>query len=147
MPPTSEQLQTFLQALAVDRGHLGLVVTKADPRPLDLRMPDVGMSSLDLDAATDPEAAVSLLFNAAHEGGWVRLNLVDGSLPGRLYNQLRLISTSGHLDAAMRGQAGNVQELRWPGTSKVIVVASQKALDKISVPTFLNLFGPILRES
>ena len=139
------KLENFLSALAIDHGHLGLVVTDGEVGTVALPLIKNGLASIDLDAQTDPDAVLSLLLDCAKRSRWCRLNLVDGSLPGRVYNQLRNLSVTGHLDVAQIGAKGMGQEVRWPAEAKVVLVANSAILEQISVPTFLNLFGPVLR--
>ncbi|GEM_PF-2311448 len=146
MSTFAPQLETFLRALAIDRGHLGLVVVNKDPKKLSLPGLTEGAVVVNLDAKSDVEAALAVLIDCAKQGEWMRLNLAGSTFPGRLYNQLRNISTMGHIQAGQVGPAGDVIELRWPKESKIIVVATQATIDKIQVPTFLHLFGPVVRE-
>jgi hypothetical protein len=140
MEYTSEQLSTFLRALTIDRGHLGLLVTKGDPGDVVVTAPADGADVIALSEDTDAESVLDRLAVCAHEARWCRLHLLDGTLPGRVYNQLRSIATTGHGEA--RGK-----DFLWPDVAKIVVCVSEETEAKISVPTFLNLFGPILRAS
>jgi hypothetical protein len=142
----SSQFETFVRALAIDLGHLGLVVVNGDPKKLSL--PGLAQDAVvvNLDAKSDAESALAALMDCAKQGKWLRLNLALGTFSGRLYNQLRNISTMGRVQAGQVGSAGELIELRWPQEAKIVVVATDAIIENIAIPTFLNLFGPIVRE-
>lgn len=132
--------------MAIDAGHLGLVIVKKEPKKLALPGLAAEATVLNLDAKSDPEAALATLIDSARRGKWLRLNLAGGAFPARLYNQLRNISTMGRIQAAQVGVAGDLVELRWPKEAKIVIVATEATLEKIAIPTFLHLFGPVVRE-
>ena len=139
------KLQTFISALAVDRGNLGLIVTGGEPKAMVPPSLSAGIASIDLDTQTDPYSIVSLLQDCAKRARWCRINLLDGSMPGRVYNQLRQLSTTGHLDVVQGAADGKEKNVKWPSGAKVVIVVNESVLKKIQEPTFLNLFGPVLR--
>ncbi len=142
---TPLQLENFLRALAIDRGHLGLVVVEQDPGKLSLPESVRDAATANIDERADAEALLDTLADCARRGRWLRLDLVDGTMPGRVYDQLRAIAATGHFRAAAVGAPGDLIDLRWPREAKIIVVAGRAELGKMAVPTFLNLFGPVLR--
>lgn len=140
------QLEQFFQALAIDRGHLGLVVVNKDAKRVSLPGPAKDAVVVNVSETSDAEAVLAMLMDCAKQKKWLRLNLASGALSGRLYNQLRNISTMGRIQAGQVGAAGDMVELRWPNEAKIVIVATQASLNKLAIPTFLNLFGPIVRE-
>jgi hypothetical protein len=147
MPLSNPQLQNFIAALAVDRGCLGLVVTASEVAALALPFPKGKIGHATVGSDADPEDAITALLGAAQDTRWCRLDLVDGNLPGRVYNQLRMLATSGHLQIVNPAIEVGMTDVRWPVEAKIVVVISQASLDAMTVPAFLDLFGPILREA
>jgi hypothetical protein len=140
-------LNDFIAALSVDRGNLGLIVTKGDTDTVAIALPGGKFERVVVGKEADPEQAIAALLAAAKNKCWCRFDLKDGELSGRVYNQLRALGTSGHLQIVNPpGKEENMVEMLWPAEAKVLVVISRAALEKITVPTLLNLFGPILRE-
>lgn len=141
----TSKLQSFLSALAVDESHLGLVVTDEEPQAVVLQTLSIGIASIDLTDQTDPDSVLSLLQDCAKHVRWCRINLLDSVLSGRIYNQLRLLSTTGHLDMVQGMSDSKEKNVRWPSGAKIVVVINAQMLEHIEPPTFQNLFGPILR--
>lgn len=142
----TSKLQNFLSALAIDESHMGLIVTDGEPQSIVLPSLSVGMASTDLSAETDPESVFSLLRDCAKRERWCRLNVLESpALSGNIYNQLRLLSTTGHLDMVLGTPDGKEKNILWPSGAKIVVVVNARVLDQITIPTFLNLFGPVLR--
>ena len=147
MSISKTQLNDFIAALSVDRGNLGLIVTNGDTDTLDIALPGGKHEHVIVGKEADPEQAIASLLAAAKNKRWCRLDLKEGELSGRVYNQLRALGTSGHLQVVnLPGKEENMIDMLWPTEAKVLVVISRAALEKITVPTFPNLFGPILRE-
>ena len=136
---TNDTLAAFTRALAIDRGHLGLIITSGDPGLLTLPAPADAAEIIALTVDTDPESVLDRLVACASEGRWCRIHLLDGALPGRVYNQLRTIATTGHATAR------DGTDVRWPDAVGIVVMIAQGAEQHITVPTFLDLFGPVLR--
>ena len=147
MPISKTQLNDFIVALSIDRGNLGLIVTKGDAGTVAIALPGGKFERAVVGKEADPEQAIGVLLAAAKNKRWCRLDLKDGELSGRVYNQLRALGTSGHLQIVNPpGKEKNMIDMLWPTEAKVMVVISRDSLDKMTVSTFLNLFGPILRE-
>ena len=147
MPISKTQLNDFLVALSVDRGNLGLIVTAGDAGALIVDLPNGTFERTEIGKDADPEQTIASLLAVAKNKHWCRLDHKDGELSGRVYNQLRALGTSGHLQIVNPpGKEKNMIDMLWPAESKVLVVISRASLEKITVSTFLNLFGPILRE-
>lgn len=142
----TSKLQSFLSALTVDESHLGLIVTDEEPQAVVLSTLSVGVASLDLTAETDLKSVLSLLQDCAKRVRWCRINVLESSaLSGSIYNQLRLLSTIGHLDIVQGLSDGKEKNIRWPSGAKIVIVVNEHVLKQIKIPTFLNLFGSILR--
>jgi len=137
MSEIQKDLPTFLAALTAGRDPIGLVVTAQDfSLPRDLRL-----AVIDVDAQTDGETAVEQFLACAKSGQWCAVNLLDGSLPPALYNQLRNVAAMGHLQI---NRGTEVEDVAWPIASRIVVTVAATDVDKVPIPTFLSLFGPIL---
>lgn len=145
MPLEQDQVSKFFAALAVDPGALGLLVTHGADAPASLPPVQGGMAHAEVDVQTDPQDMFSLFSDCAKRGRWCLIRLIDGTLPPSLYACLRELSSNGHL--AFQDRQGNGQDMRWPREAKIVLLVSADALEQVEVPTFLNLFGPILRET
>jgi len=79
------------------------------------------------------------------EKKWGFIELEDIFLPGKVYNQLRLLSISNRLQVL--GLAGSKEgeiNLKQPKESRIIMIGNEDILSQIKIPTFLRLFGPII---
>jgi hypothetical protein len=67
---------------------------------------------------------------------------MTAAIDPRLYNALRGVSTNGHLNF-LRGE--EVVDVAWPAEAKIFCCLAEPTLRAITIPTFLNLFGPVYR--
>ena len=125
MPIPKTQLNDFIAALSVDRGNLGLIVTKGDTDTLAVALPGEKFERAVVGKEADPEQAIASLLAAAKNKRWCRLDLKDGELSGRVYNQLRALGTSGHLQIINPPNSEkDMVDMRWPDETKVVAVIS-----------------------
>ena len=78
------------------------------------------------------------------EKKWGLIELEDGFLPGRAYNQLRLLSANNRLQIFDLAGENEEINLKQPKESRIIIVGNEDILSQIKIPTFLRLFGPII---
>lgn len=139
MSYSPEQISTFISALQHGQDPIGLIVHSDQSDTLVFSdLPK--MSPIDLTGDIDPSNVFEHIFDCAQSSTWCRINVLDSNIAGNTYNLLRVIATTGHV------QDTSVDtNILWPQTAKILVVISQEILEHISIPTFLNLFGPVLR--
>ena len=90
-----------------------------------------------------PEEILAKLSEALEKKQWIFLELADGILPARVYNQVRLLASTNRLDYLPSG-AHDFAAMRQQPESRLIVLVSEGNLKKITHQKFLDLFGPIL---
>ncbi len=107
------------------------------PKKSDLEIISVNQNSF-------PDEIISKIIEGFDAKKWIVIDLEDGSMPGRLYNQLRLLAAVNRIQifhlAGRRNEEVNVKQ---PGESRVVVVSSRENLERIENPTFINLFGVV----
>lgn len=145
---TIKKLLTFFQALdMVSSGNapdLGMIVIepKINPEEIAKMAPEKSVC-LTLDKNSLPDDILSEIQKAFEEKKWIFIELKDGYLPGRIYNQLRNLSINGKMQVFNFSGKDEV-EIHQPPQSRIVLLATKKAIDAVEAPTFLNLFGPII---
>lgn len=139
MPTTLE----FLLALEQLPDPLGLIVTADDPS--SYKLPDVrgGLAQASLTDAQSADDVLSFISDGVGRGRWCRIDVLTADIHPRFYQAMRSLSATGHMQYLKDGEVADVPLA--PG-AKVVCVIAQATLDRVSIPTFLNLFGIIHRE-
>jgi len=75
---------------------------------------------------------------------WLLVGLKDGYLPGRIHNQLRLLSIQNRLQIFDLIGKQEAVDLRMPEESRIVFLISQENLSKIHNANFIKLFGPVI---
>lgn len=135
-------LSTFFSALAAGRDRLGLAVTHQAVHASDLPK-GISVKEIFVNAETSAQETIKQLCDATVSGAWVLVHLEDGSLPGSVYNQLRQIATTGHVQ--MRDADDILLDTVCPEAMRIVVVVEPNVFSRIPIPTFINLFGPVYR--
>jgi hypothetical protein len=136
-------VQEFFLALEQSKESLGLIVTQKDPSQFVFPEARGGLVQVDISDETVPDERLSLIADCARRGRWCRLNFLSSEIPPSIYQGLRSIVGTGHLQYQKGGEVIDVSVA--PG-AKIICVIAEETLTHVSVPTFLNLFGIIHRE-
>lgn len=97
-----------------------------------------------LSSEVHPDNFLKALIQAFRNKKWLLVEIRDGYLPGRIYNQLRLLSLQNRLQIFNLGDEEEIN-YKMPPESRIVFLSSQESLSKINNPTFLKLFGPIIR--
>jgi len=84
---------------------------------------------------------IKFIIKAFKEKKWGLIELEDGFLPSRAYNQLRLLSINNRLQIFEQEKEMNLKQ---PEECRLIIVGDEEVLSQIKIPTFLRLFGPII---
>ena len=88
---------------------------------------------------------LKFIIKVFEEKKWGLIELEDGFLPAKAYNQLRLLSINNHLQVFdLADKKGEEADIKQPKESRLIIVGNEEVLSKIKIPTFLRLFGPII---
>ncbi|MCH7759080.1 hypothetical protein IID20_01860 [Patescibacteria group bacterium] len=147
-----QKIEEFFQALdkvSHDPGDLydlGLIVSDR------IKIKDLINSSsyfkkadvFNLSRQVHPDEFLKTLVKAFRNKKWLLVELIDGYLPARIYNQLRLLSIGNRLQ--IFNLAGEEEiNLKMPSESRVVFFTTQSEVPKINNPNFLKLFGPIIK--
>lgn len=91
-----------------------------------------------------PDDILKKIVEAFQNKKWVILELEEAYMPGRLYNQLRLLSLENKLEV-VNLMSSNEQEtvIQQPEESRVFVVTNKEVSEKLGV-SFMSLFGSVL---
>lgn len=145
-----EKLEIFCQALdgVAHRGlfDLGLIIKKATLKKEDLvsgypKTKDAFWFELDKDSYTDDFLA--LLLKAFKEKKWLFLELKDGYLPGKVYDQLARLSESNRLQIIYPPQSNEeLITMPQPKEFRLAVVTTRETLEKKIKSNIIQLFGP-----
>ncbi len=140
---SSQPLQEFLNAFERSNSAMCLLVSKNDL--VEFLLPDLtgGMARIAVSAETAVDDILALISDCAKRGRWCRLNLATAQLDQRLYQALRSIAGTGHLQTM---RSDDVSDVPLASGTKIFVVISDTLLSKITIPTFLNLFDHVYRE-
>lgn len=143
-----EKILTFFQALdRVSPGNapdMGMIVVKPKINQKEIiKMAPAKSNYLILNKESYPDDFLLGIKKSFREKKWIFIELKDGYLPGRIYNQLRNLSVSGRMQIFNLADENEI-EITQPKESRIILIATQKIIDSIKAPTFLNLFGPII---
>lgn len=84
---------------------------------------------------------LKFIIKVFEEKKWGLIELEDGFLPGRAYNQLRMLSTNNRLQIFDKEKEMNLKQ---PEECQLIIIGNEEVLSQIKIPTFLRLFGPII---
>ncbi len=151
---TQEQeknLKEFFEAIdrVTNRGlyDLGLIVKTKKQKTSDLikLIPrDKKAEIFKFNSKLMADDLLKFIIKVFKEKKWGLIKLEDIFLPGKAYNQLRLLSTSNRLQVL--GLTGEKEEinLKQPKESRIIIVGNDEVLSQIKIPTFLRLFGPTI---
>ena len=124
---------------------MGLIISKSVPKKseLDQFFPKgIQHEVISVGKESFPDDVIAEILDAFQDKKWVVISLEDGVLPGRLYNQLRLLATLNRIQI-MNLTGKNEANVRQPKESRVVLVSSKENLEKIENPTFMNLFGMV----
>lgn len=136
-------LQDFLLAFEQSKDAVSLIVTQGDPTQFALPEMRGGLVQTSLSDETSSDDLVSLIADCARRGRWCRVDVLTADIPPAVYQALRLLAATGHLQYLKDGEVVDVPLA--PG-AKILCVVASETLDRISIPTFLNLFGIVHRE-
>jgi len=139
MAINSAQLKLFLAALATGSDPMGLIVVKGDAKKFEL--PNSGMKWI---CVSSDDSFVDALERAAAGNSWLRIDMVRPDVSGPEHTALRSLVATRHFDVVQSD--GSVSNVRFPNGKAVVVVIPEHLLDSVTIPNFLNLFGPVLRE-
>ena len=93
-----------------------------------------------------PDEFLKQLVECFKNKKWLLVELKDGYLPGRIYNQLRLLSIQNRLQISdLIGKEKEIIDLEMPKESRIVFLTSQESLSKIGNPNLIKLFGPIVK--
>lgn len=136
-------MEDFLRAFEAGKDPIGLVVTKGDPSACVFPEVRGGLAFAAVTDESSTDAVVSLLADCARRGRWCRVDLVTAAFDPALYQALRLVAATGHLQFR---KAGETVDVPLAAGAKIVCVVSEEVLSRIAIPTFLNLFGIVYRE-
>lgn len=135
--------QEFLLAFEQSKDTLALIVTKKDPSQMIFPDARGGLAQVTFSNETSVDDVLPLLADCARRGRWCRIDVLTADIPSSLYQALRSLAASGHVQYQKDGEA--VEAVVVSGT-KIVCVVSDEILNQISIPTFLNLFSIVHRE-
>lgn len=92
-----------------------------------------------------PDDMFRFIIKIFQDKKWGIIELEDGFLPSKAYNQLRLLSNMNRMQILdMIGEGDEEININQPNESRLIIIIDHDNLPKIKIPTFLRLFGPVL---
>lgn len=136
-------LQEFMLAFEQSQDAVGLIVTQGNPTQLVLSEMRGGLAQTSLSEETSSDDLISLIADCARRGRWCRIDLLTADIPPALYQALRSMSATGHMQYR---QDGEVADVMLAQGAKIICVITNETLERVTIPTFLNLFGIVHRE-
>lgn len=136
-------MEDFFRAFERGKDPIALVVTKGEPSARVFPEVRGGLAFVAVENETSTEAVLSLLADCARRGRWCRVDLVTSAFDPALYQALRLVAATGHLQFQ---KAGETVDVPLAAGAKIVCVVSNETLSKITIPTFLGLFGIVYRE-
>lgn len=136
-------LPEFLLAFEQSQDVMGLIVTQGDPTQLAIPQMRGGLVQTSLSDEMSSDDLISLIADCARRGRWCRIDLLTTAIPPALYQALRSISATGHMQYR---QDGEVVDVMLAQGAKVVCVIARDTIDLVTIPTFLNLFGIVHRE-
>ncbi len=90
-----------------------------------------------------PEEFLEALVEALKNEKWLITVLNGGKIDGKIYGALRRLSTSNRLQILHFKNEGELN-LKQPPESRIVFVASRRDIEKLDLPEFIKLFGPVL---
>ena len=142
---------TFFQALnsvSVDNGFdMGLVISESAKASdlVGLIPPKASSEIISITSKDHPDDILNKIIKAFESKKWVILEMEDVYMPGRLYNQLRLLSISNRLEITnLMGNDEKEVVVKQPIESRIFVIANENISQKLGVP-FMSLFGSVLK--
>ncbi|MFA4845576.1 MAG: hypothetical protein WC654_03390 [Patescibacteria group bacterium] len=140
---STQPFQEFL--LAFERSNDALCLLVSQQEPTAFVIPDTrgGLAQITIADETSVDDVLSLIADCAKRGRWCRLDVLTSQIDQRLYQALRSISATAHLQALRDGE---VVDVLLTAGAKILVVMSDQLVSQITIPTFLNLFGRVFRE-
>lgn len=143
-----ENIASFFQAL--DRvSHqelydLGLIVKSSKLKTLDLIKPVLKGKKAEIfrfNIKSTADDLIKFIIKVFQAKKWGLIELEDGFLPSKAYNQLRMLSINNHLQIFEQEKEINLKQ---PEECRLIIIGNEEVLSQIKIPTFLRLFGPII---
>lgn len=143
-----ENIVSFFQALEKISHQglydLGLIIKTPKLKTADLiklipRGKKAEIFRFNIKSAADD--LIRFIVKIFQEKKWGLIELEDGFLPSRAYNQLRLLSINNRLQIFEQEKEINLKQ---PEECRLIIIGNEEVLSQIKIPTFLRLFGPII---
>ena len=144
------QTITYFQALNTVSGgqnfDLGLVITKNGKAGdlVGLMPAAANIEVFSLSSKDHPDDALKKLIEALKSHKWFVLELEDDYMPGRIYNQLRLLATTNKMEVVnLLGSKEKETVIKQSADSRIVVVTNHKIAKKLGYQ-FTRLFGSVL---
>lgn len=146
-----KKLKLFYQALdeVTHRGlfDLGLIIKKPSLKKEDAMVYPKAKKALwfTLDKNSYSDDFLEQLLKAAKEKKWLFLELKDGYLPGKIYDQLARLSESNWLQVIFPPQSDkDLITMPQPKEFRLVVATTREVLEKKVKFNIIQLFGPII---
>jgi hypothetical protein len=99
----------------------------------------------ELNEKIHPDEFLKKIINCFENKKWLLVEVENGYLPGRIYNQLRLLSCQNRLQVFnLIGEKDEIN-LKMPKETRIVFIFNKESLAKVNIPNFLALFGPIIK--
>ena len=142
---------TFFQALesvsANNTFGIGLVLSESIKASdlVGLIPPKSSSEIIAITSKDHPDEILKKIIELFKNKKWIILEMEEAYLPGRLYNQLRLLSVNNRLEINnLMGSEEKEVIVRQPEESRIFVVTNEKISQELGAH-FMSLFGSVLK--
>ena len=149
-----EQLKKFFMALEKvshlpgELYDMGLVVSdeiKIEDLSGVLEESGIASEKFILSIETNADDFLKKIMQVFENKKWLLVEIINGYLPAKIYNQLRLLSIQNRLQLLDLMDNNKIEDIKMPKESRVVFWATQRSIAQIANPGFINLFGPVIK--